>query len=424
MSFQSSNLKNGSTLITVETPGLLSVTLMVLVRSGPMFDPPEKTGLSHFVEHMLFKGTEKYPSSKILSHSLEKHGSILESFSYQENNSYWAKVPKDSISIAVDLLTQQLQYSLFRLKDIKNEKNVVKEELKMVKSNPSSYIWELWAENVWNCSPLGRIYTGSVTSINSFTKSDVLNFIKKNYTVENTVFVACGNIKHGKMKLLLEKYLVNYSNNSNSQVINKVEHVRKNPIRVVNDNADVVTVAYGFLTTSRLDPDSYALELIEYLLGRGMGSKLNQKIVEAGLTYSITTYTRHLSNTGYFLINFTADPRNLNLILEIINKQLMKIRRGQFSEEELERAKGYYIGQLSINNETTDDLASWYGYQAICDMKSIVAPEKKRGIMEKITKNKIINVAKKFFRDDNWYLSALGPIKRNDIKVNIQRSNN
>lgn len=255
MSFQKSTLKNGSTLITVELPKSLSATFMIFSRSGPMFDPLGKTGLSHFVEHLFFKGTAKYPTSADLSRALEKYGAVSESFSYQETNTYWAKIPKDNLEVAVELLTQQLQYSLFRAEDIESEKEVVKEELSMVKSNPSSYIWELWSENIWSGNALGRIYTGSLADINSFTKDDVSNFIKHNYTSKNTVFVISGDIKLNEAKLLMDKHLMNYSNKSDQKMPETIA-IREDPIKTDSYETDTITAAYGFLTTNCSDPDS------------------------------------------------------------------------------------------------------------------------------------------------------------------------
>lgn len=416
MSFQISQLNNGSKLLVVKLPQSFSTTLMILSRSGPIFDPLDKTGISHFIEHLLFKGNKKYLTNEILSYTLEKYGAVSEAFSYQENNAYWIKIPKDNLNVAVDLLTQQLQNSLFRLEDIKFEKGVVEEELNMVKSNPSLFIWELWTENIWKNSPLGRIYTGSKEEISSFSKSDVTDFFKNYYTSQNTVFVVSGDISMDQAKQLLNKNLTNYSNQL-KQAIPLIRTKRTSPIKISYEETDNLTVAYGFLTTNHFDKDSYVLELIDYFLGRGQGSCLNQKIANVGLTYSIVTSTQHLSNTGYFLINFTSQTNNLNRILKLINNQLNVIKTGKFGDSELERAKGYYIGQLLLQNDTTDNLASWYGYQAVMDIEKILTIEQKQQIIQDVTKKDLIRVANKYFSNDNWYLSAIGPVKLDDIKV-------
>jgi predicted Zn-dependent peptidase len=414
MKIKTTILDNGSRLIVIKTPNFYSVTLMALLFSGPVFDPLNKNGISHCIEHLLFKGSKKYPSNEVLSRKLEKHGAIMEAFSYQETNAYWIKVIKDRLDVAVDILTQQIQNPLFRNEDIIYEKNIIKNELSLVKSNPSLLIWELWSQTIWENSQLGRIYTGEEEDIDSFLRKDILQFFKKRYTADNTVFVVCGNITVEKSKKLLNNSLLNYNRRLKSKAI-LVKNKGKSNIKIINDKSTNLTVMYGFLTTNRFSEDVYVLELIDYIVGRGQGSLLNQNIANKGLTYSIYSSTKHLSSTGYFSVNFTCNKDDLNKILKLINIQLDLIKNGEISDVQIERAKGYFVGQLMIQNDTTDSLASWFGYQAVNNDKKLLIPKDKQKLIKKISKEDIIKVAKKYLDKNKYYLSIIGSIKKRDI---------
>ncbi len=408
-------LNNGSLLITVNLPETLSTTIMAISLSGPAFDPPNKTGISHFIEHLLFKGNQKYKNNRILSKKLEKYGATSSAFSYQETNTYWIKIHKNYLTTGIDILTEQIQNPLFRKEDIEFEKKIIEEELSMVKSNPSLLIWELWAQTIWGDNQIGRIYTGEKKDIESINQKDILSFFNKNYTAKNTIFIVSGDINEIKIKNTLNQKLTNYSRQIKTQR-QKIQISQKRPIRIIKQKTDSLTAIYGFLTTNRFNNDSYVLELIEYLLGQGQGSYLNQNIANKGLTYSIFTSTKHLSNTGYFSVNFTSKKENLNQILRKINEQINIIKKGKVNKSDLERAKGYYIGQLAINNDTTDNISSFVGYQAIYNSKKILSIEDKQKIINQITPEEITKIANKYLNKNKSFLSLIGSISEKDIK--------
>lgn len=418
MNIQKKLLNNGSRLTVIELPGSPSVTFAVIIKSGPFFDPEDKPGLSHFLEHLIFKGTKKYPDINLITDILERNGVTTGAFSYQETNLYWAKARSQNLSLIIEILTEQIQNSLFRKKDIDLEKEVVKEELNILKDNPNSLIWELWSENVWQGTSLGRNYIGDDNSIDNFTQEDVKKFFNNNYLVDNTNFVIAGDTSIFKATDLLNQNLINYSNNKKGQIKSLVFE-RKNPINIYFQKNSSITAAYGFLTTNISNKDTIVLELIETLLGSGWGSLLRRNIFQAGLTYSIETYGRHLSNTGYLMNLFTCEKENLNKIIQLINDQLKIIVNGKFGSSDIERAKGYLIGSILFNNEKSDDIATWFAYQEVLNNGKILSPQEKCQLIQIISDKEIINVAKKYFTNKNWYLSAIGPIKSSEVKNHI-----
>jgi predicted Zn-dependent peptidase len=415
MKTEITKLNNGSKLVMIKKPMSLSTTFLVVINAGPSFDPKDKTGISHLIEHLLFKGSKTYPNNRILSQTLEKYGSTLEAFSYHENNSYWIKVGKDHLNIAIDVLTEQLQNPLFREQDLDLEKNIILDELSLVKSNPSLMIWELWSQTLWSKNSLGKIYTGEKDEINNLTKTDISNFYTNNYTSDKTTFVVSGDIDPKEVKNYLNKKLNNYQRKSTNKKLQPKTNNKH--IKTIFQKTENITAMYGFITTNNNNFDRHILELIEYIIGKGQGSLLNQAIANKGYTYSIYSTTKNLTNTGYLSVNFTSDKDNLNKILEIINKKISLIKKGKINHSQIERAKGFFIGQLMINNDTTDNIADWFGYQISNNGKEILTIEDKQNIIKKISIDDIVKIANKYFTKEKKYLSVIGPIKKEDIII-------
>lgn len=418
MKYEQFVLKNGTPLITTSLPGLSSTTLVVLVKAGPRFDPPDKPGLSHFVEHLFFRGTKHYPTSSVLSTELEKRGAFWLAFSYEEVNKYWIRCPKEAKEKSIEMLLDCLQNPLFSQEEIDQEKEVVREELRSLRSSPEEYIWEVWAQNVWQNTPLGKIYLGTEESITSFTQEDAFSFFKRHYLPQNMVFVASGAIKGRKIAKIFN-YFLNESPRKEKLKVSPIVLTRENPIRIVRRELENVTCAYGFLTTGFFNKDKHLLELISTMLAGGWSSSLRQKVMQPGHTYSIESYPHHLSNAGYFMIKFTTTEEKLNKVLAIINQELISLKKGKFSDNELERAKGYFTSQLRVNIETSEDFANWYGEQAILSPKKILDIEDKCRIMREISSGDIQRVAQKYFVPRNWYLSLIGKVKEEAIRVEI-----
>lgn len=409
-------LGNGSNLTIVNMAGSSSSTFLVMVRAGPRFDPGDKIGLSHFVEHLMLDGSKNLPDKNMVYDVLEKEGAILGAFSYQETSSFWIKAKNNSMATIIRVLTEQLQNPLFRDEDIRTEKEIVKEEERILKSNPASHIWEVWAENVWQGSCLGRNYIGSEKSIDNFCSSDVRDFFNKNYLVANTKFVLVGDAVGEEVLKVLSDSINNYDRKG-QRTTEPFILARKEPINIYYQKTDGITVAYGFLASGISDDDTIVLELMENILGGGWGSLLRRNIFQLGLTYSIESCGRYLSDTGYLMNLFTCEKNKLNKILRLINSQLEIIKGGKIGRADIDRARGYMVGGMVLNNEKSDDLANWFAYQEIFNIKKVLTPAEKCEEVLQVTKEDVVRVAKKYFTENNWYLSIVGPVKEKNIRV-------
>lgn len=315
-------------LVTVPLSRSFSTTVMALVEAGPKFDPQGKEGLSHFVEHMLFKGTKKWPSSYKLASSLEIKGSTAEAFSYHDNNTYWIKSAAEDIELAIENLLERLNNSLLREKDIEAEKGVV----------------------------IGVVI------------NDIVKHLKKFYLPQRIIYVVSGKINSQRVNTLFDEYLGNQQQNiNNTSPASDYEQTRK--LKIQQGNFENITVAIGFPTIYFGHNECHVLEIIATLLAEGFNSRLRQKIMEPGYTYSIEAHTEHLSDAGYIMIRFTTNKNNLNRVLRIILEEFKDLRSNFVAEDELALAKGYYSGSLKVNTETSYDWAKWYGRQFIFNKK-------------------------------------------------------
>lgn len=414
-------LKNGINLLLKENLYSKSASILSIVKSGPRFDPKNKEGLSHLVEHMLFRGSEKYPSRHKVVSKIEDVGGIISAYSYYETNKYWVSIPafsKDNIKLAMDVLTSLVLKPLFQEKDFQEEKKVINEEMSILYSNPERLIWEKWSEAVWNGNSLGRCYIGNQASLNSLTLKDVKNYFQKLYLVpENIYFICTGNFDKDVILDILTKILPPKSNNSKRLVKRKnKEQKNKQAICIENMPTKTITVALGWPTIFFSSDHRYSLDLLASYLSGGMSSRLRKSIMEQGLTYSIEAYTQHLSDTGYLMIKFTSEKRNLSKIIKQIGKEIFMLKSGSFSVKDFNRAKEYYIGTLILNNETPYSLALLYGEQLVNKTGECLILDQLINKYRSVTAKDIQKTANLFLNKDNIRIAAIGEVNPRDFK--------
>ena len=383
---QNSTLESGSQLLFMPFTNTDSSVVMATVRSGPRFDPIGKEGLSHFTEHVFFRGTRKHPSRTRLAEVLEERGAQAEAFSYHETNKYWVKCAKEDITFAVENLVERIYTSLVKKEDIEAEKGVVKEEKEVLFSNPERLIWEIWNQTLWGGEALGRVYLGSEKSIDSFTRDDVSDFIKNYYVPENIVYFVGGDINFEKVSEKIDSLSLKSAlkQGLSSQKGQSFQSTKGQNINIFKNNSKDITIALGFRTVSQGHDFKEVLELISAFLGGGMSSKLRQKIMEPGYTYSIEATTENLSDTGYLVVHFTTSKNLLKKVLDIIYLTILSLTKKPLNGSELDLAKGFYIGQLKINIETPLDWAFYYSDQAIYNPGKITTLEEKVDKINKI----------------------------------------
>jgi len=419
MEMKTIDLINGSRLAVVNIPQSLVVTTMALVKAGPRYDPLDKTGLSHFTEHILLKGSKKWPTRFEMTSALEKRGASDYSFTYYEANTYWAKSVVSDLDLAIESIVDRLENPLLKEEDIETEKGVVREERQILDSNPDKLIWELWSETIWRGTSLGRYYIGGIDEINSFTQKDVSLFKDKFYLPQRTIYTVCGNVEPERTVTIFNKFLK--KNKELRRITLEKDRLSlisaKKNIKLIKKKTENVNIAIGFPTIPFGHEDGFVLDLVASLLAGGMSSRLRQKIMEAGLTYAVNAYTQYLSDTGYLVVILTTGKQNLNSVLGIIKSEFSDLSNNLMNDGELDIAKGYLIGNLSVNMETTYDWAKWYAGQLLYTPLDIKSPEMEVEKILQINPSTVQKAAKKYLNPGNIYLSAIGDIQEKEIKM-------
>lgn len=404
------NLTNGSLLIVIPQAFVQGITTMAFVKGGPRYDTQGKEGLSHLVEHLMYRGTKTWPTRFELAAVLEKKGAIFEGFSHKEINQYWIRSMSEDAELAIKNLIDRLYFSQFKLTDIEQEKEVVREERRVCVSNPENYIWEMWHETVWKGHPLGRMYTGSDTSIQSITRDDIMNYVKKYYQPNRIVFVVSGDAEGSAIAKIFNSYLpANEAIHKNTST-NKYVWVPKKHVKKIHTDSENITLMIGYPTVCYCHKDVAVLELISCLLGDGYSSRLRSSVMERGYTYDISSAVCHVSDIGYIAIKCTTPQSLLPEVLKIITNEFQKLRDTPISAYELSMIKRYYEVSTTLNIETSYDWAYWYGEQGIYDPKHIKGIEEKLRSNRRVNAGDIIQVAQSYFRPSQLCTVLLGDV--------------
>jgi predicted Zn-dependent peptidase len=406
-------LDNGLRVITSTMPHSRSVCLAIFVGAGSCYESKEEAGISHFAEHLFFKGTERRPTSKEITQDIEGVGGIINGGTDKEVTVFWCKVASSHFPIALDVLSDLLLNSRFDNKEIEREREVINEEINMNLDIPQQRVDMLIDELLWPEQPLGREVTGYKETVSSITREQLLNYVACRYMPNNTVLSIAGNIQHeeatAKIKPMFDKWaagelLSGYiTNDKQTEATLRIE-----PKDI--EQAHLCLAVHGF---SHSHPQRFTLDLLNTVLGGGMSSRLFMEIREhKGLAYDIHSYTEHFLKSGSFGIYAGVDPKKVEIALAAILEEVSKIKQG-ITASELTRAKELSKGRLYLRFEDSQNVALWYGGQEILtrqilDIDDVIA------IVDAITIGELKEVAEEILTDSGLNLAVTGPIKEEE----------
>jgi predicted Zn-dependent peptidase len=387
------------------------ITTGIFVSTGSRYETNRIAGISHFIEHIVFKGTEKRPSSADISAAIEGVGGYLNAATSQDYTFFYNRVPHKHSAVALDVLSDMLSNALLDEEAIRREKGVILEELNMYLDTPVRHIYDLVMTAAWPNSTLGRDIIGTPASIKSVQKKDFLSYMAKTYSPENMVVCAAGNLSHAKIVKLVKKYF-DQNKNSKKATFKKVTTVQKSPQVLIHPKpTDQVHLALAVPSLPRGHKQENVLSLIDTILGTGMNSRLFLNIREKrGLCYSISSFTERFADTGLFGITAGLNTSKIELALKAITAELESLSKLEVSDKELNEAKEYLRGSLNLQLDSTDNMAIWYGSQALF-YKNIKTPEQRINSLLKVTKNDIIKLSKSLFQRNKLNLAIIGPFK-------------
>lgn len=409
-------LDNGLRIITHPMPKMKSVSLGIWLKVGGRYETVENKGISHYLEHLLFKGTKKYSCRK-LKESIEGVGGSLNGFTSEEVTCYLVKLPHRYLKLGLEILSDMVINPLLPQAEVEKERTVILEELKMYRDLPQSYVYELLDELLWPGQILGLSVIGSVESVSSIKKEDLYAYKNRHYTPLNTVISAAGLLEHDE----LAKNASGLFSGLNDKIINKFLEVKeaqsKPQLKVLNKDTEQTHIAMGFHSFKREHPLKYAQGLLHVILGANMSSRLFNEVREKkGLAYEIGTGVKRYQDTGAFLVHAGIDNRKVVQAITVILKELEKIRDKQVSESEFKRAKEFFLGQLELSLEETMDNMLWIGESMISYDKVYTFED----IVKEVHKLKPLDIkkaAEAIFRENKINLSVIGPVKDNQADI-------
>ncbi len=414
MSFQKTKLKSGLRVVTVPMKNANSVTVLLLVGTGSKYETKDISGISHFLEHMFFKGTQKRPNTLAISEVLDKIGGQYNAFTSKEVTGYWAKVDKKHTDVALDWISDIFLNSKFDAEELEREKGVVTEELNMYLDMPQSHVGELFEELLYGDTPAGWQIVGTKETIAAYTRDKLIEYYHSHYSNDNTVICVAGDIDEKEIGQKLETLFATIQVRPAAEKLPVKEEQSKPGLLMHHKKTDQTHFCLGVRAYDMYDPRRFALQLISVMLGGNMSSRLFISVRERhGLGYYIHTSVDMATDTGYLVTQAGIKNNNLEKAVELVLKEYKDIRDNGVSEEELQKAKDYVRGSTSLSLDGTDTQASFYATQEVMNQPTLT-PEEKLTMIDKVTVADIKEVAKDIFKNEKLNLSVIGAFEEKD----------
>jgi predicted Zn-dependent peptidase len=412
--YKKTKLKNGLRLITVPIENANSVTVLILVGTGSKYETKNINGISHFLEHMFFKGTKKRPNTLKISETLDMVGGEYNAFTSKEVTGYWAKVDKKHADVALDWITDIFLNSKFDEKEMEREKGVIIEEVNMYLDTPTAYVGELWEKLLYGDQPAGWRVIGEKENILSFNREKVVSYFKDHYSPANTVFCVAGAINQKDIEEKINNYFKAAESTGLKNKV-KVKEVQSEPQVLVHyKKTDQTHFCLGVRAYDLFDKRKYSLALLSVILGGNMSSRLFIKVRERnGLAYSIHTSTDNATDTGYLVTQAGIDHKNLEKSIKLILQEYKTIKDKKITAKELQKAKDYLKGVMSLSLDASDSQASFYGLQELLE-QNILTPEDKFKKIDEVSIEDIKAVTEDIFLPEKLNLAVIGPIEEKD----------
>ena len=402
-------LSSGVGLVQRPAPQAQSVAVGVWVRAGGRYEPLVRAGLSHFIEHLLFKGTRRRTCEE-LKQAIEGVGGVLNGFTAEEFTCYMAKVPARHARRAIDVLADMVQRPTFAPRDLEKEREVILEEIRMYDDTPGQYVHDLFSQLLWPDHPLGMLLSGTEDTVRRITRADLVSYWRRFYQPGNLLVSVVGAAEAGAIERHAQRAFGGMRGAGAHRFLRAPRPRRSPQVRVWNKPTEQTHLCLGTYAIPRTHPDRFALELLHVLLGANMSSRLFREVREKrGLVYEIGSTIKRFYDTGAFVIHAGCETGKLSATVQTIFRELARVRRGQIASAELRRAKDYYAGQLLIGLEDTMDHMLWIGEQA-ATVGRVWRPDQLLRHAERVTRQDVRRVARQLFVTEKLHLAVVGPV--------------
>lgn len=405
---------NGLKAIVAPLKDTKTITLLVLVKVGSRYEKLTLNGVSHFIEHMMYKGTAKRPTTLHISKELDGVGAEFNAFTGKDQTGYYIKINHEKNRLAFDILSDMLKNSLFDSTELNRERKVIEEEINMYKDNPQIYIESLFEELLYGeKNSLGQLISGPKSVIRGVPRAQILNYKKKYYQPQNMLVIIAGKINQTQGFNLIKKYF-NFGRSQNKiPAFAKVKVIQNTPrAKVEYKDTEQVQLCLGFPAYSYFHKNLETLFLLTIILGGNMSSRLFINIRERlGLCYFIRSSINIYEDTGNFVIQAGLDKKRIKQAITKILEEVQKIKEQGITPDELEKAKEHFKGRLTLQMEDSEQIAAWFGTQQLLAGKTLTLEQRFKRI-EKVKLNDVQMVAKDVFKTAKINLALVGPFKQ------------
>ena len=408
---QKTILDNGLRILTSAMPHTRSVSIGFFIGVGSRYESDEQSGVSHFIEHMLFKGTEKRPTAREIAVAIEGIGGIFNAGTGRESSLYWVKVARPHLDVAIDVLVDMLRHSRFDPEEIDRERRVIIEEINLTLDTPDSLVFLLINDLVWPNHPLGRDVAGTKESLSALDRESLTAYLEHYYQPSNTVVSVAGNVEHeavvGRIAALLGDWAAGEVASYRAAEDNQTEP----HLRIHHRETAQAHLCLSVPGIHRDHPDHFKLRLLNTILGAGMSSRLFTEIREKrALAYSIYSYVSGMHDTGAVGVYAGVDPRRIEDAIEAVLAEWDRLRQESVPADELTKAKEFIKGRLLLQMEDSFSVAAWCGRQEVLSPEVLTVDEVIEAI-EAVTAADIQRVAQGLFLGERLNLAVVGPFE-------------
>lgn len=409
--YNKSTFSNGVRLITAPLPQSETATIIVMFATGSRYETEEINGMSHFLEHMFFKGTDKRPTSLDITKELDGVGAEFNAFTSKDHTAYYIKVAHQHLPLALDVVADMLLHSKFDAEELEKEKGVIVEEINMYEDNPLMYVHDIFEEEMYKGDKLGWLIAGSRETVRATTREAMVNYKNTHYRGDNTVVAVTGKLPNG-IEAMVEKAFAPLEGEVKENAFGYAPytHQQETPrVRLMHRKAEQAQIGIGMPAYSLTHADLDAAKVLATIMGGNMSSRLFMEVREKrGLAYMVRASMSEYQDIGNFMVQAGLDKERVQPAITVIRDEMKKLREQAVDAGELQRAKDYMIGKASIALENTSTLAQYYSEQEALENR-IQTPEEKFAKINAVTSEDVQKVAQDIFKEDQTTLAIIGP---------------
>jgi predicted Zn-dependent peptidase len=412
--YTKSVLPNGVRVVTSRMDHVKSASLIIYVGAGSRHESDAEAGISHYLEHMVFKGTEKRPDPVQITEELECVGGMLNAATSRESTNYWVKVPSAHLERAFDVLGDMLRGSVFDLNEIEKERGVIIEEIRGIEDTPDDLIHDVIDELIWDGQSVGRSVIGSEETVRSINRQQLIDYLEAQYRPDRIVIAAAGDVDHEFVCELAARYFGDLRPSSVNTFVHAEYAQRAARVKLLQRSTNEAHLCLGIQALPYTDERRHTQDMIYAILSSGMSSRLFREIRERrGLAYEVYSYFREYADVGQGVVYAGVEPGRASETLTAILDEFGKLRTALVPEDELQRTKELRKGRIDMGLEDSRSVAGWIGGQELI-FGDILTPDQVIEKIESVTSHDILELSRELFTPERLNLAVVGPLDIED----------